>query len=192
MVTLHRRAATALLLSGLFVVGTASADHINGIRVTVTNIDPGSLSVEVDVTALTGSPTATAGQVHEFPAFEWGEGETITSEERFLNGAGSEAGLAVYRRSFSHSYSSAGSFTIRARSTGAGGAFPELVEEGYTGNPRTGGGEVPTVGGYVTYFTNTALVEFQQSVLEIPTASTVGLGLLSLALAGAGFWLIRR
>ncbi len=117
-----------VLLAVLTVVNTSivQASHISGIRITQTGNT--GLMVNVDVTAFysTGSTESTANlgtYYNQVPAIDWGDGETVP---RYGYGASTGIPLVAtstvvngiparaYRGSFSHTYGSAGNYTIAA------------------------------------------------------------------------------
>ena len=182
-------------LAVLLAAAPATAQPIAGIKATVTGVDVGLLSADIDLTAYVtpaypyttvwvGFGTTGGGFV---PAVEWGDGSTVppygygpftgipvVTSSTVVNGQT----VDIYRGSFSHVYPAEGEYTIRVNS----------VE-----SPTT-----PLITGSVAtyntipYVTNTTDVRLRFIVTEIPTATEVGLLLLALALAGAAIYILRR
>ena len=111
----------------LLFASTASASHISGIRITQTGNT--GLMINIDVTGFytTGSTESTmrlGTYYNQVPAVNWGDGSTVP---RY--GSGTSTGIPIlatstvvngiparaYRGSFSHTYGSAGSYTISAQ-----------------------------------------------------------------------------
>ncbi len=201
-----RAALLALLL--VVVPVTADASHISGIRITQTAV--AGLDVDIDVTAFytTGSTETTANlgtYYNQVPAVDWGDGSTVP---RY--GYGSSTGIPLvatstvvngiparaYRGSFSHSYATAGNYTISANT----GCCP-ITTPTYTlvsgtiltTTVTTTGPFGPTT--FTTSFVQNTLnvaTGVVSSALDIPTASNVALILLAGLLMIAAFQVLRR
>lgn len=181
----------ALLL--LVAALPANASHIVGIKVVATDVNPATRGVDVDFTMYTDSQPK--GETTYMDLF-WGDGEGTGTAEATLV---STAGPYVFRGSMSHTYEegdveeAGGDFTIRVRQccaseeitsseelvTGRLNEYPEFSE-----SPASFRGRPGTV-------TNTTMISFD-SVLEVPTASGMGLLLLSALLGAGGLVLLRR
>ena len=180
----------ALLL--LVAALPASASHLVGIKVVATDVNPSARSVDVDFTVYTTeeSPRGGGGETTSIDLF-WGDGEGTGEAEATLV---SSAGPNVYRGSMSHTYEEAdveeagGDFTIRVRECCKGEVTTGELVTGrlneYPGFNDSRGTSAETV-------TNTTMISFD-SVLEVPTASGMGLLLLSALLGVGGLVLLRR
>ncbi len=110
----------------VFLTTVSQASHISGIRITQTGNT--GLEINVDITAFytTGSTESEANlgtYYNQIPAADWGDGSTL---ERYGNGPSTGIPLVAtstvvngitaraYRGSFSHTYGSAGNYTIEA------------------------------------------------------------------------------
>lgn len=184
---------TLLLFAGCALLALpASASHWRGIRATIQDIDPATLSVDISVTAYTsergpftenyietqspqigiGDTTATT-----LAAIAWGEGEIIQSTE--LPGVAGGP-FATYRGAFSHTYETPGTFTIR------------VVAECCAPTPEATDYPEVITGNFINEGTLTNTVEVVlSSVSEVPM-SRGGLFTLAALLAGAAIWLVRR
>jgi hypothetical protein len=171
----------------------AGANHWRGIRATIQDINPTTLSVDISVTGYTSevgpftenyietqSPEVGIGDstATTLAAIAWGEGEII--QETSLPGVAGGP-FATYRGAFSHTYETAGPFTIRvvAECCAPSPESPEYAEV-FTGNYINEG-----------TLTNTVQVVFGGAVSEVPM-SRGGLFTLAALLAGAAIWLVRR
>ncbi len=189
-----------LLLSGNLAYGAW------GIRVGVNAVDPATKNATVSVlvyhstyypytTAWIGDPLFTP----TVPAIDWGDGSTmppitvlggglpLLGTYTVTNFGGLQVPSKVYGALFSHTYPSFGSFTVVTASFPGINFSPSIT--GVTGNYTYRG---TYVGFPVFIFTNSTVVTLLANVLDIPTASTAGLGILALILAAAGFWLIKK
>lgn len=143
------------------------------------------------------------------PAVDWGDGNTIANTaipKTNYSPATPTSGriISSYAGQFSHTYAAPGVYTIRVFGTnvyadgGEGGSYyitsgntfststPGIAyNSGTTTNTSWRSGLVP-IG-----ITDTSMVTVSASALEIPTASTVGLVLLGLVLAGGGLFVLR-
>lgn len=212
----------AIVFAVLLVLGSpAFAQHVAGLKITETNFDSDTFTVDIDVTEYYdttfgtsgGAPFSTAflGVATGFgyqiaPAIEWGDGDTV-SWAGYGPGSGiplatSSVSIAgaprnVYRGSFSHSYADDGDYTILARSSN----FGSVGGPGTTGSP---GFDVFT-GNYQLLVTTTFSSSFRYVTNSlapgaggpdfdpaIPTAGEVGLMALALLLAGSALFLMRR
>lgn len=134
---LSRTVAVAVLLCSVVAI-PSWADHddstLRGLRVTVGSVNPGTGDVAITVTA-TGVDSSTFRSTHglflgsqfkydgdvytlvspRYPAIDWGDGSTIGATHVTLTSttAGINGGPR-YKRQFSHTYGTAGVFTIRA------------------------------------------------------------------------------
>ena len=184
--------ALVLLIAAL----PANASHIVGIKVVATDVNPATRSVDVDFTMYSTEGFDLRGPSNTtYVDLFWGDGEGTGEAEATLV---STAGPNVFRGSMSHTYEegdveeSGGDFTIRVRQccksefisseelvTGRLNEYPE-----FSGSPGSMRGSPETV-------TNTTMISFD-SVLEVPTASGMGLLLLSALLGVGGLVLLRR
>lgn len=133
-----------------------------------------------------------------FPAISWGDGD----RQSFTSIPAVSAGPpGVYQGSFSHNYGSPGQKTIFVSTNESVGYATSSNDNGpiTTGNPGARHTFISYSFGassfYIYNITNTAqaTVEFVYSDwVNVPTASEFGLGLLAVALAGAGLFLLRR
>ena len=184
-----KRLLSVACMVALCVLGVtipAQASHIQGVKATVTNLDVGTLTADMDVTmytngtATTGDTTniGTAGNpyVSAAPGIDWGDGATLSSGT--LTGIAS-AGPAIYRGSFSHSYASAGPFNVTVASTCCA---TQAGTGTITGN-RVG----PSTGTFAI-FTNTATIDFA----AVPAASWRMLAALAVLMVLAGIYLLKR
>ena len=182
----------------LVAVAPASASHLVGIKVVATDVNPATRGVDVDFTVYTDGPESVRGFTTTNITLIWGDGEGTSEAEATLV---SSAGPYVYRGSMSHTYEegdveeAGGDFTIRVREccksefvtseelvTGRLNEYPEFTDS--RASVRGAGGSPGTI-------TNTTMISFD-SVLEVPTASGMGLLLLSALLGVGGLVLLRR
>ena len=168
----------------LWVSVPAFAGHYHGIRVTPTGIDPSSNVVDVYITAWMDTADDTYSESVTY--VDWGDGEVDSETDFTLVFANEtvtpqewpgEETLYAYRGSFSHTYETAGVYTIKA--VGTGGNEGEV----YTGY-------MTTFQGYEGYPANTVVVDTSSS--NVPTLPPTGLIVLALGLAGLGAILLRR
>lgn len=205
------RIASIVALAAFLVAPSASfANHVAGVKATVTNVDVNSLQVDLDVTEYYDGfalPYATAyigssGSIYTYlPAISWGDGGVL-SPQAYPNGIpivatsvtiqGFPGTYHIYRGSFSHVYANEGNYQVTVASVCCAGYTGSNVT--ITGNPLiTSSYKSP----YVNNITNTVTVDFanqgpEESILAIPTLSKTSLLLLAGALAFAGLLLLRR
>lgn len=201
-----KRSVVALLGAALFVLGSVAASaQVAGHRVTITNIDYGTNTVDVDVTGYMDATytfsTLWLGFNTYFgsigaPALDWGDGSTVAPY-----GNGPSTGIPivatstniggfnvnVYRGGFSHAYGAPGLYTITANSV------PRPINHTLVAGTTA---TTPTYFGTYNYSfaqdTTQADLAPVQPVIEIPTASEVGLLLLAIGLVGASILTLRR
>lgn len=189
-----RKVSILLILAMSWVALPASADHINGVRVTVTSLNATTLTAYFDVTGyfyFNGTPPtiATLGDDTPgipLPAIDFGDGSSVSATPvSFVSGA---AGTPqTYRASFSHTYGSAGLFTIRATNGLSGTA--RTINILVYGNPLTASNAPVTATGINPQkVTDTAVVDFS----SVPAAPRIGLLLLAGALLAAGALLLLK
>ena len=217
------RTTTVALFAALVLVLPMSsfASHVAGVKATVTNADPNTLQVDLDLTEYydgSSTPWSTAyiGYSAVYPTFyrpaiDWGDGSYL-SPQSYPNGipivatstpiSGFPGTYHIYRGSFSHTYGAQGNYNITVSSTCCGGFTSSNVT--ITGNPvivtLTQGVDQGRGPGtyYVLNFTNQAQANLvdagggEESILAIPTLSATSLLMLAGALAFAGLLLLRR
>lgn len=222
-----RLTSFALLGALLLLPATAQAAHddstLVALRVTVGSVDPGTGEVTITVSA-TGLDSdnfyaatgAFLGNVFllsnvpytlvtpDLPAIDWGDGSTISATNLTFTGTDGTVGEGLvrrtYSRQFSHTYTSAGNFTIQVGGMNvyAGFGSPFTITSGNpvyantwrahtTGSATT---TLPLEGGAATdtslAVTNTATVDLS----AVPAIERTGLGILALLLAAAGVTLL--
>lgn len=212
----------AVVFAVLLVLGVpAFGQHVAGLKITETNYDPGTLTIDMDVTEYydttfgtgSGAPFSTAflGVATGFgyqiaAAIDWGDGNTVPWAGY---GTGSGIPLAttstsiagaprnVYRGSFSHTYAADGDYTIIARSSN----FGSVGGPGTTGSAGfdvfTGNYQfllTPTFSSSFRYVTANAVPGAGGAVFDVavPTVGEIGLMALALLLAGSALFLMRR
>ena len=239
------RILTLALTLGLPFAAAAHAQNtVVGIRATVTAVDPGTATADLDVTQYTSPALGTPGSVGfigdqysatsvfgpyvytfvfrantpDINAIEYGDAVTLDQATLPLAAAGTPN---TFRGSFSHVYPGPGAYTARVGTFTFGGYPDDGPYPGYDNpkDPLITGNRVPVTGAvnldYLVYmtgapvfsttinfipaypsfaanFTNTVQVVVSQSILEIPTQSELGLGILALLLAGTAVVLMRR
>lgn len=190
---------------------------LKGLRVTVGSVNPGTGDVTITVTA-TGVDSSTFRSTRglflgsqflydasvytlvspKYPAIDWGDGTTVGATNVTLTGATAGAnGGPRYKRQFSHTYGTAGVFTIRVfgfdvYQSGASPLYGNAVtaatwlahSSGSSTDTFTGDGEYP--GGVSA---STAV-----TITAVPAMQRTGLALLALVLAmtGAALLLFKR
>ena len=181
------RLGLGLLLIGLTTV-PAVAEHLVGIKIVASNVNEQDRTVEADFTVYTDYPENTN---YTTASIFWGDGESSSDEATIVV----TRGFNVYRGATSHTYtegdveSTGGDFTIRVVACCRLDGIPsdELVTGRLNTYPASPGRGTPDT------VTNTTMVSFEpRSTLEIPTASGVGLLLLSTLLGVGGLVLLRR
>lgn len=199
-----------LVSIALLIAGPASAQNwINGSKVTVDNIDDDALTIDITgsifystgvafSTAFVG-PTSGYGTIA--PAIDFGDGSSLPPYFPTGNGIpfdttstppGAPGPVRAYRMAFSHAYGAEGDYTVTINSHFTGGFTTGQVFTGTITTAPTP--SYATFGGVQTFVRNTAAVEVgaDTPVLEIPTASEVGLLALALLLGTAGVFFLRR
>ncbi|MDA8016367.1 MAG: IPTL-CTERM sorting domain-containing protein [Thermoanaerobaculia bacterium] len=207
-----KRSPHILCVLGLAMIfaGPVSAQWIAGASLTVDNVDPGLLQVDVtgSIFYTTGVTFGTAfvgvdsgfGQIA--PAISWGDGSSIAPYWPTGNGIpfdqvstppGAPGPVRAYRMAFSHTYGAAGNYDVRINSHFTGGISPAIV---FTGTTTTAQTPTYSVYGYVqTFLRNTAAVNLgggTGSLEDIPTMSEIGMLALALMLGLTGMFLLRR
>jgi hypothetical protein len=142
------------------------------------------------------------------PAIDWGDGMIVANTalpktDYSSSTPTSGRTISFFAGQFMHTYAAPGVYTIRVFGTNV---YANSTDESYTitsGNTfststpgiafNSGTSTEPSwaYGLVPIGITDTSMVTVSAAVLEIPTASTVGLVLLGLALAGGGFFLLR-
>lgn len=203
----RRALALALLAAVVLMAVPASANHIRGMRIVQTGLDPNTLTIDVDVfgyavdsylysTLFVGGNTGYGAAV--LPAIDWGDGSTVpfagygpVTGIPIIATATSVGGQSVnvYRGSFSHVYAAPGDYTIRTSSVFNSGNPPLITGSAYVYTSVIG-----TVTFTYTFVTNTlqAMVGAMPSPLEVPTLGFTSLMALALLLAGCATWVLRR
>jgi len=193
----------------LVLAGPASAQWIAGAKVTVDNVDTGTLAVDVTGSIFystgVGFSTAFMGVSSGFgtiaPAIDFGDGSALPPYWPGGSGIpfdvtstppGAPGPVRAYRMGFSHNYGVEDVYTITVNSHFTGGISPALVFTGTTTTAPTP--SYATFGGVQTFVQNSAEVDLAPFVppYEIPTASEVGLLALALLLGTAGIFFLRR
>ncbi|MCP3963558.1 MAG: hypothetical protein GY719_37455 [bacterium] len=194
----------------LLLAGSASAQWISGVKVTLDDVDQDALTVDMTASVFytTGVTFATAflGVDSGFgtiaPAVDWGDGSTIAPYwpggsgipfDQISTPPGAPGPMRAYRMAFSHAYGVAGDYNISANSHFTGGISPGIVFTGFTTTAPT-----PTYSifsGVQTFLVNSVVAPvgtLTTPTVEIDTVSDVGLLILALGLGIAGFFLLRR
>ena len=168
-----------------FGLGVPSANaqiqHVGvvGIKPTVTNLDAGTLTADIDVTEniLGVSPNTHSyiGTAH-YPAVEWGDGATLyTATVPFV----ASGPTVQYRGSFSHTYPGTGPYTVTVHSTCCATISGTGTTTGNRIGPATGSGAL---------LSNTTVVDFA----SVPVSRWQGLAALAALMLLAGLYLLRR
>ncbi len=197
------KAAVAVLF---MVVGSqAWAQHVAGIKATVTNTNQITRTVDINVTEY-ADYTYTFGTMWiglntsyyggTIPGVEWGDGDyepfTYSGLPRVATST-SISGLMVnvYRGSFSHTYGSDGNYTVQVNSTSGPGYPGSTYYDVITGNYTW---TFSTDYGTVAFLTNTVAVAISglMELSPVPAISRLGMVIMIFLFGLTGLILFRR
>ncbi|MEM1179619.1 MAG: hypothetical protein AAGM22_14820 [Acidobacteriota bacterium] len=204
--------ALCVVSVALLITAPASAQSnwIAGSKVTLDNVDIDTLTVDItgSIFYSTGVAFSTAfmgadsGYGEIAPAVDWGDGSSLPPYFPAGNGIpfdttstppGAPGPVRAYRMAFSHTYAAEADYTVTVNSHFTGGFSPGQVFTGTVTTAPTP--SYATFGGVQSFVRNTTVASLAAPappVIEIPTASEVGLLALALLLGTAGVFFLRR
>jgi hypothetical protein len=181
---------TSTLLLAVLISSPAVSQHVAGIKVTVTRIDPVSERVDIDITVLyrdfpgTQYYQAIIGSQYDLgqrPAIVWGDGDQVDSWQYLpgVTGAvfpGAPPDTGVFRGSFSHVYGDAGRYEITARTRCCPLQYGTAIATGNVVDIQIPFPGVPGSTVSTSYLTNMATVELEEPDEVVGGGSRCGLG----------------